>query len=589
MARVVAVVQARMGSKRLPGKVIAPIAGRPMLWHIVTRLRRCAELDEVVVATTNDPADDPVAAFCTREGIAFVRGSEDDVLSRFLLAAHEHDAELVVRVNGDAPLVCPHTVDRLVVALREAGTDYCTGEPTPPCIHAGFDPVRVSALERLAREAGDDPVAREHVTAYFAKHPGFATTTLVPIEPPYVFEGARISVDTPADVAFHEAVHEALGAAPGDVDVAELVVLLKRRPELLALNGHVRQKRVDETSRNLLVRCDGDGRLGMGHVVRCLAIAGGLREGHGYGVRFAVRDGESAGAAAIRADGFPVDVLPSGDEAAGIDGSLSGHPADAILLDVRTDLPAAAVRRWRSEGLLTVVLDDPSPRRLAPDLAIYPPVPQLDEVSWEGFDGVLLAGWEWLPLRPAFADIVRPPRGTLPQVLVTAGGSDPGGLTLPILEALETVPLDFTVVVVVGAAFLHDDALAAFLETARPRYRVARSVSDMAGLMAASDLAVVSFGVTAYELAAAGVPSVLLGLTDDHARSAEALASADVAVALGVHDRVGREEIAQAARALLEDPERRKQMAERAAALVDGRGAARIAERIDEALRRRSS
>ncbi|HMF14076.1 MAG TPA: NTP transferase domain-containing protein, partial [Gemmataceae bacterium] len=120
--RTVAVVQARMGSSRLPGKALADLAGRPVLWHVVQRVQRARRADEVVVATSTSPADDPIDYFCTRAGIPVFRGSEIDVLDRVYQAARERPADAVVRITGDCPLIDPAVIDR--VLENYAGGDY---------------------------------------------------------------------------------------------------------------------------------------------------------------------------------------------------------------------------------------------------------------------------------------------------------------------------------------------------------------------------------------------------------------------------------------------------------------------------------
>ena len=116
----VAVIQARCGSTRFPRKVLAPLQGRPMLAHIIERVARASLVDHVVVATTDGPGDDEVAALATALGAGVTRGSEDDVLSRYVLAAHEHDADVVVRITADCPLTDPAIVDSVIQARARA-------------------------------------------------------------------------------------------------------------------------------------------------------------------------------------------------------------------------------------------------------------------------------------------------------------------------------------------------------------------------------------------------------------------------------------------------------------------------------------
>src|SRR6516165_6891656 len=181
--RIVAVIQARMGSTRLPGKVLKPVAGRPLIGHIVHRLKASHLIEDIAIATTVNPLDDAIVEFAEREGIAVVRGPEDDVLARFALAAEALDADIVVRVSSDAPFLDAGFIDHLVASLIEQGSDYVLLEDGAMTAHEGVDPFTRRALDKLMMDARNDPVAREHVTGYFKLHPEFVRIARAPAYP----------------------------------------------------------------------------------------------------------------------------------------------------------------------------------------------------------------------------------------------------------------------------------------------------------------------------------------------------------------------------------------------------------------------
>ena len=581
--RVVGVVQARMGSSRLPGKALMPLAGRPVIWHVMERLSRAERLDRVVLATTTAPEDDALADYVSGLGHLVVRGSESNVLARFVQAAEQTHADVIVRITGDCPLVDPCLVDYLVDALPD-DSGYVQVEPDGVLIDEGIDPCSTWALHRLASRAGDDPVAQEHVTSYFKLHPDFVPVARCPAPEERRLQGARISVDTPADLRFLEQVYQRMGAAPGALDVVELVALLKAEPDLMDLNRHVVRKQTRVDDRCVLVRCDGDSRIGLGHVVRCIAIAEALRDRQGLRVVFAVDRGQPARDLIAR-HGFKTAPTRAEGEAepAWIDRALDTCGAEVLMLDVRTDLGPDAVRRWRDRGLLTAVIDEGGPRRLAAELAFYPPVPQLRTMDWTGFDGALYVGWEYLPLRRDFAPVVRQRpagRGQPLHLLVTMGGSDPGGATSVAIEALAQLDAELAVTVVVGSASPNADCIADQIRLNLPQARLLRGVDDMPALMASADLALIAFGMTAYEAAAVGTPSLALCLTADHAASAEALAREGALVDAGRIGEVSAADLAPMIAALIDDRDRLEAMGDNASQLIDGRGADRIAARI---------
>lgn len=340
-----------------------------------------------------------------------------------------------------------------------------------------------------------------------------------------------------------------------------------------------------------LIRCDASTRVGYGHIVRCVALAEKMQHDWQWHVIFAITE-DAGGIRYATQHGFAVESLPEPADAQREGEWLSSlverHHASALILDVRSELPRDAVRAIRDAGTLVVSIDDISERRIAADLAFYPPVPQVSEMDWRGFDGQLHTGWPWIMMPPQFAAQAvndKPSSKEMPSLLITMGGSDPAGLTLKVLAAIDAMSEAFTTRVVLGAGFTQHDALSDWLANARRPYEILRNPPSMAAVMADADLAIASFGATAYELACIGVPALYLCLSADHARSATALDAAGVAVNLGEHDKVSAIDIRTALQRWLQDAGMRAQAGERARQLIDGLGAARIASAIHESWR----
>jgi spore coat polysaccharide biosynthesis protein SpsF len=194
----IAVIQARASSTRFPGKVLADLNGRPMLAHVVERVRRCRTIDRVVVATSTGPTDDAVAELAQRSEASVVRGPLDDVLGRFVMAAREYSASVVVRITADCPLVDPELIDTLVEMLAREGADYASNVD-PRTYPDGYD-VEVmtrECLERLDREASR-PDEREHVTVRVREHPGEYRRASLRL--PRDLSEVRLTVDYPEDL-----------------------------------------------------------------------------------------------------------------------------------------------------------------------------------------------------------------------------------------------------------------------------------------------------------------------------------------------------------------------------------------------------
>jgi spore coat polysaccharide biosynthesis protein SpsF len=243
--RIVIIIQARMGSSRLPGKILLDIAGKPMLSHVVERGRRSKIAHEVVVASTEDPADDVVVRFCEERGYPFTRGDNEDVLSRYLKAAREYEAQIIVRITADCPLIDPEVIDRTLEAFLEEYPQAQFGTNrgkdrimrTYP-IGMDVEVMSMDALEMASREA-HEAYQREHVTPFLYETEGRFEKTSIDAGGDYGAQ--RWAVDTVEDLKFVREVfsHFSNHGAFGFQDV---VALLEEKPELLEINAQVRQK-----------------------------------------------------------------------------------------------------------------------------------------------------------------------------------------------------------------------------------------------------------------------------------------------------------------------------------------------------------
>ena len=240
---VICITQARLGSTRLPGKVLMPIIGRPLLaWHL-SRLGRAKAIDQVIVATTVLPQDDAIVELCRGLGIPVFRGSQEDVLERYLGAAARAGAATIVRVTSDCPLIDPGVVDELVAAYhaRRPAIDYATLDRAD--FPRGLDAEVFSraALEEAGLEARAPP-EREHVTPYlYREGNGFRCFTLA--------NGAKAGhlrwcVDEPADFELVRRIIEALAPARPEFSWRDCLAVMAAHPDWAELNRLVVQKKV---------------------------------------------------------------------------------------------------------------------------------------------------------------------------------------------------------------------------------------------------------------------------------------------------------------------------------------------------------
>jgi spore coat polysaccharide biosynthesis protein SpsF len=236
-----AVIQARSGSTRLPEKVLRPLGSRPVLAWVVQAAIASDVFDHVVVATTAEPADDPVAELATDLGTCVVRGPVDDVLTRYLTATDVTGADVVVRLTADCPLLDPRLIETCVRAFDPTKVDYLSTNQ-PRTVPRGLDVevVAVPVLRTVGQLAAG--VDRVHVTSYIPAHPERFRIAGITFEPPS--SDLRVTLDEPEDAALLDAIVSELGDDASHW--RQVVALLRARPDLVEINAHIRAKPMAE-------------------------------------------------------------------------------------------------------------------------------------------------------------------------------------------------------------------------------------------------------------------------------------------------------------------------------------------------------
>jgi spore coat polysaccharide biosynthesis protein SpsF len=244
--KIVATIEARMTSSRLPGKVLLPLAGVPALEMMISRLKRSRYLDAIVVATTANATDDVVADLAERLGVGCVRGSEADVLSRVLTAAKSVSADVIVEMTGDCPFADPALVDRGIEEFFAEDVDYAANILEQTYAN-GFD-VQVFRTQTLAEVDAltDDPIDRTHVSYYIFMHPERYRLRNWRAEPECHGPDLRVTLDERADYDVMTRIADALAPTRPSFTAADVTRYLRAHPEIVAINKEVRQKEAHE-------------------------------------------------------------------------------------------------------------------------------------------------------------------------------------------------------------------------------------------------------------------------------------------------------------------------------------------------------
>ena len=244
--KIVATIEVRMASSRLPGKVMLPLAGKPSTARLIERLRRARYLDEIVVATTENTADDGLAALALQLGVKVFRGSEADVLGRVLGAARSVAGDIIVEVTGDCPLLDHALVDPGLEEFFARDVDYA-GNIVPVTFPIGFD-VQVFPTAVLARVDAltQDPLDRVHVSYYIYTHPETFRIYNWAAAGEYHWPDLRVTLDERADYELLNIIFKCLLPINEDFTALDVIRFLRDNPQLLAINQHVRQKELSE-------------------------------------------------------------------------------------------------------------------------------------------------------------------------------------------------------------------------------------------------------------------------------------------------------------------------------------------------------
>ncbi len=238
--KIVAIVQARMGSTRLPGKVLKDIEGKPMLWHIVNRLKHAKLIDKIVIATSVNKKDEAIEKFCKENNIDCFRGNEEDVLARYYETAKEYNADIIIRITSDCPLIDPEIVDLVVRRHKENSADY-TSNTLKRTYPRGLDTEVFGfyALEEAYKRA-KELYQREHVTPFIYEHPELFK--LQNVENNKDLSYLRFTVDEEKDLELVRKIYKRLFNNKKNFYLQDIMVILKREPFLIEMNKSVKQK-----------------------------------------------------------------------------------------------------------------------------------------------------------------------------------------------------------------------------------------------------------------------------------------------------------------------------------------------------------
>ncbi|MCJ9430318.1 cytidylyltransferase domain-containing protein [Kordiimonas marina] len=506
--KVIAVVGARLNSSRLPRKHLLPLAGEPLIAHIFHRLAAVPGLDKAVLATTADSYNQDLVSWAAAADVACYahEGDVNDLMGRVDAVVRREEADMVLYVCGDSPLIEPVTLQGLINTLKQDESadlvQLAAHENDGVPIHCGFDLYRRSFWDQMMM-AATEPFEREHVGAV-SRHSGKVKPRSIAFfqdDPAYARIGHRISVDTGQDYKFMKQIYADWYSQHDQKEPVDLLWVIDRllsEPELRAINADVHQRRPEEVPPHVTLLTEAGPDIGLGHLVRTCVAASSLQTYLGAKVHVVVR-------------GTPVDfedlsLLPHSwvEDFSGEEGRLG--ESDSVILDLKAvDADCETLLRNLPASTVKVGIDFPLDHAGLVDLCWMPSI-HVPEAVQKHFGDKLAYGPDCFLLRPTPKPYRAKHEGK--SVLVLTGGSDPAHLseTLP-AKLLAAIPQDVRIDWVQGP--YADPPVLPGEGVPLTRWRTLKAPDNLNELLAGYDAVLCVYGVSFYECQQAGVPTVV--------------------------------------------------------------------------------
>ncbi len=381
--RAIAFIPVRLSSSRLPEKHFRRIGEKAVLEWLIYNLRKCTQLDDIVIATAAEPVNEPLKEFARKTQIPlfWYEGNVDHVTTRLRLAAESYQADICLLISGDCPLIHGPTVDLLIKEFREFPEADLLEVPTNnKNEHSALEGVIVSRLKawQLADDLADKPELKEHQFPIFWKKPELFSRYKVLLPDSLYTRKHRFSVDTWADLEFMNTLYNRLTESNQEFQLPQVLSLLKKNPSLFQINDHVHQRKLIDENYKVLFIIDVGDTYGFGHLMRCLELARQLTELKGWSTTFAVDNKEAEdyllqqGEKTLRA-AFQRPARYRKRDKEDISESFSGY--DLIVIDIFDQRDVCL--DWRTElnsSIPVVVIDNHLPWTEKADLIISPSV-----------------------------------------------------------------------------------------------------------------------------------------------------------------------------------------------------------------------
>jgi len=569
--KTITIIQARMGSKRLPGKILKTIADKTIIEHVITNLQQCQKIDKIYLATGSGNENHPLQPICEKHNITLYFGPEDNVLQRFwdVLEKEKKEGRIydsVVRICADSPFIDAKEIDKLIKAHNRKKADLSINYNHQTGLPCGFgvEVISSNALQESHQLAKTNE-HKEHLDEWILQHPNRYKIYKHPVPKNKQNYRLHFTVDYPEDLSFLQQVTEYLKQQNLPIYSQNILAATQKNISLLAA------RRL-----NLFIRADGNGEIGMGHIMRCLTIADAITQIIPATNTTFYTNQESVNF--IQNAGYNAKIYS--DET--ITANLKDINPDMIIIDLRKHLDDASSLPL-SRALRIRFIDSEKQQQIRGDLIInsYPLKDMNTSCPY-------FAGLNYLPLRKEFSKIEKKYISNTPkEILVMLGAGDlHTSQLIKIIETAKKYPnLQYTIITGIAMSS-HNQTM---LQNAAMGFKniiLRQNIQNVTEYMQKADIAISGGGNTLFEFARCGTPVISISTDYDSTHSShqehycQAFQNANTSIYLGHNTNWTAEELQKLMQRLIENKEQRTAMSKACQKLIDGRATSRIIKHI---------
>ncbi|NFO04369.1 polysaccharide biosynthesis protein [Clostridium botulinum] len=519
--KVVALIQARCTSTRLPLKHFRYIGDKMLIDWVVDRLENINEIDEIIISTTNDVTDEPLKEYAERKCIEFYGfdGDINDVVGRHYNALKDVKADYIVVISGDCPLVDKKVISAQLELLNN-GYDYC--RPTKPCIHEGIDSYSSKCI-KFINDNSRTSYDRENFGIIIRENLKLVKVGYFSLEDKYLQNKFRISVDNMADLRFMNKVVTSIKDKNKSFNLENVIDLVKENKDLLNENSHVEQKKKGEKTYKFLIKTEASEEKGLGHIKRMMALGQFLNENKNNGVRYAINNDEIS-KNILDKKGYIYDYSYAESEEELIK-LTKEYNTDILIIDVQklegnTNYNFENIKK--QSGVKKIILIDKYIKNNFVDLMIIQGI-QSDEFEEKVKDNSkVLFGLDCVFISEDFIKAKKERKKIKnnsteeKEIVISFGGSDTKNLTAQTIKELKNMYIDFKVKfkIILGPYYKNFDELKKELINFNYKYEIINKPDNYAEQLINADYGIIAYGVSFYEFLYMGIPVTNFNVQD---------------------------------------------------------------------------